>query len=109
MAASRQAIQSRALGTTFSAAGVASDNNDMECTALMMAQDSAAIQILLEAMHLYITSDTESKDHFEPPKGTSSKDVINSGEKVTLPKGMVNESIANIGMFIHRITLLLHS
>ena len=102
MAASRRAILSRTLGsanTTGGGVAASGSANDMECTALMMAQDSAAIQILLEAMHLYIMDiDSLSRDEatVNPPPGEKTACFVPT-------KGMVTESITNICMFIHRI------
>lgn len=102
MAASRRAVQSRTLASASTMISGGS-GNDMECTALMMAQDSAAIQILLEAMHLYITGDHPSKEIITADGDCTMGDDVEKHSVVSPTKGMANQSITNICMFIHRI------
>lgn len=137
MSASRRAIQSKtlALATSVSSSSTTANTSDMESVALMMAQDSAAIQILLEAIDNTLSriagdndssngdsNDNRNGDHNGDHNGDRSASTtramlldpsLSASTNVAsaVNSGLATEVITSICMFIHRIysfLLLLH-
>lgn len=86
MLASRRALQSRTLPGSIVVGGI-----EAELTALMMAQDSTAIQMLFEVILIHAIQPSSNLSSEAIQEGASTKNV------------MATEVATSICMFIHRI------